>query len=228
MTAMPHRQKPSTTEPQIEREDCDLFWEVIRNYGSLVFSERNPDPIARRYKRNSVEGNFAKDVESATNCALQRTSLIDDWLRLAKGEKRIRSSVRKQIISLCAPVYRERGLSPDSYFAPSGQTGGRRYGVQRTQAKSSVRNYNSHHRYGVLEKNTSVLCHDHGMQTVKDYFKNHDGNIMRLQCGCDRRANIARAVPVKSTVACIAALPAATPLPFGDDTTMFGWFDNAA
>jgi hypothetical protein len=218
-TATPHKQKPSTNNHQIDSNDYDLFSEVVREYGSLVFCQslisNNPDPIAFDKKRTSPEANFVRDVESATNCAFQGTDLFDDWLRLAKNDNLPKFGVRQQIIRLCAPVYRERGLSPDSYVPSSRHTGGKSNGWNQT-----------HYRHSVV--GGSALCKKHGLQTVTKCFKDDAGEILQLQCGCNRRMDNAVAVAIRGTVVCIATPPAAAPLSFGDDTTMLGWFGTAA
>lgn len=206
----PRERKPST-QPHIERENCGLFWDVVQKYQRLGFSEplvsSNPNPTGRKKKRTATVAEFGIDVESAAQCALQGTGLFDDWNRLAKDNLQPVPEVMRKIIGLCTPVYRERGLQPDRYFNASGRTVKQPRSVHHTRAKSSVRNYSSHHRYGVLEKNTRVFCKEHGLQDVRDFFKHPDGNKMLLGCGCDRREDIAVSVPVRGSVVSIAALP---------------------
>jgi hypothetical protein len=220
------KQEPSTTNRQIEREDCDLFWEVIQKYGSIVF----PDPQANGKqnrtalirKRTPASAGFLKRVESATNCALQGTSLIDDWIRLAQNDNRPKSGVTQQIIDLCALVYRERGLSLDPCFTTSGRTGER---VRRPRTKSIWnQTHYSHSKVG----RSRYYCEQHGLQTVTNSFKDDAGEILKLQCGCKRRMDVDAAVPVRGTVVSIDELPAAASHSTRDATTMSGWFGGAA
>jgi hypothetical protein len=105
----------------------------------------------------------------------------------------------QQIIGRCARVYQERGLEPDFSI----------------REKSSVRKL---YPRRLLGKNW--FCERHGLQAVTECFKDQEGYIMQLECGCDRRKDIEAAVPVKKTVASIGALPAAASLPFRDGTAM--------
>jgi hypothetical protein len=180
----PRKPKPSTTKAQIEREA--LFWKVTLAYreSSQSLVSQNPDVTVC-----SMASDFVRDVESATQFALQGKGLFPEWQRLAKDDVWQVPRVMRQIIGPCARVYRERGLQPDRYFTTSGR------GSERPSPRS------------VLRTHTRVRCREHGVQAVTHRFPNPDGDIMRLKCGCDRRLDIAAAVPVSGAVVNIATPP---------------------
>ena len=67
-----------------------------------------------------------------------------------------------------------------------------RNGVRHTQGKRKRRNRYPH---GVIGK--TCLCKQHGLQAVTGCFKDADGYIFRLGCGCHRRKNIEAKRPVR-------------------------------
>ena len=52
----------------------------------------------------------------------------------------------------------------------------------------------SHNRHRIIRTKVRVLCvnHDHGLQTVLDFFKTPRGNILQLKCGCRRPESATR------------------------------------
>lgn len=186
--------KRPTTKPQIQPENERLFWDKVHTYKRLTNS----------LKQTAADVDFVRDVESATRLALQGTGLFCDWQRLVNEDIWPESRVRMRIIRLCASVYRKRGLQPDWYLERRASRS-----LCSTWTESSVRSGGSYRRCGVLEKNSRVLCMEHGVQAVADYIKNPDGNILRLECGCDRGEDISAAVPVRGTVS-IATRPPTT------------------
>ena len=200
------KRKPSTHKPRIEREDNRLFWGVVEAFHRLGFSEplvsSNPNLTGRKKKRTATVADFVIDVESATQLALQGTGLLAQWHRLAKDNVRPVPGVMRQIIGLCSPVYRERGLQPDGYFKSSGRTGGL-HSVHRTRAKSGARN-SSRYRHRVV--GTRAYCEEHGLQTVTGVSKDADEEILLLECGCKRRKDSEAAVAPSGSVS-IATLP---------------------
>ena len=206
-TKLPRERKPSTSKHETERER--LFWKVIRAYRkrSQSLIRRKPDPTGRRKKRTAKDADFVKDVESAARFALQGTGLLAEWQRIANDNVWQAPSVMRQVIGRCARVYRERGLSPDCYF----------------REKSNIRKRYPHKSLG-----KNWFCELHDLQAITECFKDAAGKIVRLQCGCERREDIAAAVPVRGAVVSIDELPATAFLPFGDDTAMLGGFGTAA
>lgn len=189
----PSNRKPSTAKPKIEREH--LFWQVIRAYreqSQLLASRR---PTGRRKRCAAAE--FVKHVESATRCALQGTGLFDSWQRLVSDDMWQTTRLMRQIVGRCAREYLDRGLAPYC-FAPS----------DRRAPRSALRTP------------TRALCKQHGVRAVTHVFLNHDGKILRLDCGCDRREGIEAAVPVRGCALIMAAVPAAASDPISDSASV--------
>lgn len=188
--ATPLKRKPSTTKLETERQNDNLFWEIINLYRKLspyqTLVSSNPDPNGVVKKHTEVFADFLVDVESASRRALQGTGLFYEWQKLANYDRWPEFRVSQRIIRLCANAYRERRLQPDCHSTPSGREG-------EPPARKSA-----------LRRPTRLLCNKHDLQTVTHRIPNPDGNIMLLKCGCNRREDIAAAAPIRGTVVNVA------------------------